>query len=254
MLRETTISTAVPEAPTQLRKGHIPLYVQLADALRRRVRERHRPGDRFATVEQLGSEFGVALVTVRQALAMLEEEGLVDRARGRGTIVLDPPPASGRFHLSTALDDLIESTRDTAPRVLQTALAMPPAELVPPDGELAPAYRFMHRVHAIGGQPYAVLRLYLDDRLYRQLPAARFETDTVVCALKSLKPSPLHSGRQHVAIGRAAADDASWLDVPPDSPVARIRRSFKDRKGTLIYLGDVTYRGDFVSWEMDLDV
>lgn len=254
MLRETSLSTVVPQNETQLRKGHIPLYVQLADALRRRVRERHRPGDRFATVEQLGGEFGVALVTVRQALAILEEEGLVNRARGRGTVVLEPPPASGRFHLSTALDDLIESTRDTTPRILRTTLAMPPAELVPSGGELAPAYRFMHRVHAIGAQPYAVLRLYLDDRLYRQLPAARFETDTVVCALKSLKPSPLHSGRQHVAIGRAAADDASWLQVPRDSPVARIKRSFKDRKGTLIYLGDVVYRGDFVSWEMDLDV
>jgi GntR family transcriptional regulator len=112
----------------------------------------------------------------------------------------------------------------------------------------------MHRVHAIGGQPYAVLRLYLDDRLYRALPPARFETDTVVCALKSLRPSPIRSGRQHVSIGRAAADDASWLEVPHDSPVARIRRYFEDRKGTLIYLGDVVYRGDFVSWEMDLDV
>lgn len=242
------------EVEPQLRKGPIPLYVQLADVLRRRVAERYRADDRLPTVAQLGAEFGVALVTVRQALALLEQEGLIDRARGRGTTVLEAPAAAGRFHLSTALDDLIESTRDTQPRILKTALAMPPRELVPAKGTLAPSYRFMHRVHSIGGQPYAVLRLYLDDRLYRALPPARFRTDTVVCALKTLRPSPIRSGHQHVGIGRAAADDASWLQIPRDSPVARIKRYLQDRKGTLIYLGDVVYRGDFVSWEMDLDV
>lgn len=251
---EPTSPLSTLQAEPQLRKGPIPLYVQLADALRRRVAERYRADDRFPTVAQLGAEFGVALVTVRQALALLEEEGLVSRARGRGTTVLQAPATSGRFHLSTALDDLIESTRDTRPRLLKTALAMPPRDLVPAKGILAPSYRFMHRVHSIADAPYAVLRLYLDDRLYRALPSERFETDTVVCALKTLRPSPIRSGHQHVGIERAAADDASWLQVPPDSPVARIKRYFQDRKGTLIYLGDVVYRGDFVSWEMDLDV
>jgi len=239
---------------TPLRKGPIPLYVQLADVLRRRVAERHGVGDRLPTVVQLAHEFGVALVTVRQALALMEAEGLISSARGRGTIVLDRPSAAGQFHLSTALDDLIVSTRDTRPRILKVELAMPPAELVPAEGTLAPAYRFMHRVHAIGNSTYAVLRLYLDDRLYRALPRSLFEKETVVCALKTLRPSPIKSGHQHVSIGRAAADDASWLEIPPDSPVARIRRHFKDRKGTLIYLAEVIYRGDFVSWEMDLDV
>lgn len=249
--RSTAAATAVTPA---LRKGPIPLYVQLADALRRRVVERYRAGERFPTVEQLATEFAVAHVTVRQALALLEKEGLVERARGRGTTVLEAPVTASRFHLSTSLDELIDSTRDTEPRLLETALAMPPADLVPASGTLAPRYRYMRRVHAIGGQPYAVLRLYVDDRLYRALPAALFERETVVCALKRLRPSPIHSGRQHVTVERVAADDAPWLGVPHDAPVARIRRHFLDRKGTLIYLGDIVYRGDFVSWEMDLDV
>lgn len=244
----------MPGATETLQKGPIPLYVQLAGALRRRVQERYRPGDRFPTVEQLGAEFGVALVTVRQALALLENDGLIDRARGRGTTVLQHPAESGQFHLATRLDDLIESTRDTSPRILRTALEMPPGELVPEGGLLAPAYRFMHRVHAISGRPYAVLRIYVDDRLYRALPPKIFEEETVVCALKRLRPAPIASGSQRVTIGRAPADDASWLEVPVDSPIARIRRWFRDRKETLIYLGEVIYRGDFVCWDMDLDV
>ncbi len=252
--RSAPPATVPLPAASPLRKGPIPLYVQLADVLRRRVAERYRAGERFPTVDQLATEFAVAQVTVRQALALLEDEGLVDRARGRGTIVLEAPAPASRFHLSTSLDELIASTRDTQPRLLETGFAMPPADLVPATGTLAPKYRYMHRVHAIGGEPYAVLRLYVDDRLYRSLPPSQFERETVVCALKRLRPSPIHSGRQHVTVQRAAADDASWLGVSPDAPVARIRRQFLDRKGTLIYLGDIVYRGEFVSWEMDLDV
>lgn len=239
---------------SSLRKGPIPLYVQLADVLRRRAIERYRAGERFPTVQQLATEFAVAQVTVRQAQALLEKEGLLERARGRGTIVLEPPAPPSRFHLSTSLEELVASTRHTEPRILATALAMPPAELVPTVGMLAPKYRFMHRVHAIGGDPYAVLRLYVDERLYRSLPASRFANETVVCALKRLQPSPIHSGRQHVTVQRVAADDATWLGIPHDAPVARIRRHFLNSRGTLIYLGDIVYRGDFVSWDMDLDV
>jgi GntR family transcriptional regulator len=40
--------------------------------------------------------------------------------------------------------------------------------------------------------------------------------------------------------------------VPLNSPVAEVRRVFTSRDRTVIYLGEVTYRGDFVRLEMDL--
>ena len=45
---------------------------------------------------------------------------------------------------------------------------------------------------------------------------------------------------------------ARHLQVPLNSPVAEVRRIFRDADRTVIYLGEVTYRGDFVRIDMDL--
>jgi GntR family transcriptional regulator len=40
--------------------------------------------------------------------------------------------------------------------------------------------------------------------------------------------------------------------VPLNSPVAEVRRVFTTADRTVIYLGEVTYRGDFIRIDMDL--
>lgn len=42
----------------------------------------------------LATEFGVAPLTVRNALAQLEQDGLISREHGRGTFVRDPYASS----------------------------------------------------------------------------------------------------------------------------------------------------------------
>ena len=58
--------------------------------------------------------------------------------------------------------------------------------------------------------------------------------------------------RQTFTIGTADLDVAEVLGVPLGSPVAEVRRVFASADGTVIYLGEVTYRGDFISIDMDL--
>ena len=66
--------------------SRVPRYLQVASALRRRIRDgRWAVGDKIATLEELEREFGVARVTVRQAIDLLQGEGLVKSFQGRGT-------------------------------------------------------------------------------------------------------------------------------------------------------------------------
>ena len=52
--------------------SRVPRYLQVASALRRRIRDAHwAVGDKIATLEELEHEFGVARVTVRQAIDLL---------------------------------------------------------------------------------------------------------------------------------------------------------------------------------------
>ena len=237
-----------------LNKGPIPLYVQLAEVLVRRFDGNYEIGDKLPTVEQLVAEFGVSPVTVRQGMSLLEADGLISRGRGVGTLLLKKPEHRGRIRFNTSLDDLIESTRGTSSRILYNKLELPPEDLYPEFGNPAPAYRRMLRLHSLEGKAYALVDVYLDERLYQLLPEKLFEEETVICALKKLQPPPIASGRQRVRVSRATADAASWLEMSPDSPVAGIRRFLTASEEVVIYMAKVGYRADFVSLDMEFAI
>ena len=230
----------------------IPRYVQLADLLRRRIaRGQWRSGDRVPTLEQLTREFDVARVTVRQAVDVLSREGLLSAQQGRGTFVTGTPPRARGLRLQTSLADLAEVYRDDRPRLtlIEEAVAAPPLEAA--DGAPAPRYRFMRRVHSRDGVSYCVISIYLDERVFRKA-AARFRRETVIPVLMELPGVRIARAGQTLAIGAADVEAATHLGVPVNSPVAEVRRVCVDAAGTVIYLGLVTYRGDYVRLEMDL--
>lgn len=65
-----------------------PAYRQVADQLRMRIEsEQVAPGAQLSTHRALADEFGVAVETVKRALALLRDEGLVVARQGKGTFV-----------------------------------------------------------------------------------------------------------------------------------------------------------------------
>ena len=69
-----------------------PKYLQVADVLRKEIAEGvFRDGQTLMTEEELRFRFNVSRQTIRQAIALLEEDGLVDRRRGSGTYVRHGP-------------------------------------------------------------------------------------------------------------------------------------------------------------------
>ena len=65
-----------------------PKYLMVAETLRREIAEGvFQDGDKLMTEETMRMRFDVSRQTVRQAIALLEEDGLVDRQRGSGTYV-----------------------------------------------------------------------------------------------------------------------------------------------------------------------
>ena len=72
------------------RESQVPLYHQVANDLRGQIAAgRWQPGDRIPPEPQLIELYGASRVTVRQALALLTQEGLLSRSSGRGTFVRD---------------------------------------------------------------------------------------------------------------------------------------------------------------------
>lgn len=63
----------------------LPLAVQVANLLRERLREEYPDMGRLPGEIELAAELGVSRATVRQGLAILEQEGAVLRLQGNGT-------------------------------------------------------------------------------------------------------------------------------------------------------------------------
>ncbi len=75
----------------QLLATRVPRYCRIAETLRERIREGVLPpGRRLDNQRRLAREFGVTLMTLRQALDVLEREKLIARRHGLGTFVASP--------------------------------------------------------------------------------------------------------------------------------------------------------------------
>jgi GntR family transcriptional regulator len=83
-----------------LRKSTTPLYHQLRELITEKIESGEwEPGRRLPTEYELMAEFGVSRATVRQAMQMLENQGLIEREQGRGTFVGRPKVANDLLSL-----------------------------------------------------------------------------------------------------------------------------------------------------------
>lgn len=229
-----------------------PLYAQVADALRERIVKGIWPiGAQIPTLPELAREFGVGLITVRQAVQLLKNEKLVAPEQGRGTFVRDKPQTHPKMRVETSLHGLADLYRKLAPRVLPLEEGIATPRLEADDGLPAPRYRFLRRVHASDRQATSVISAYLDERIFKLAPK-RFRRELIIPVLMDLESVKIGSARQILTIGTAGAEAASVLNIAVSAPVAEVRRVFCDPEGTVIYLGELTYRGDFIRVDMDL--
>jgi DNA-binding GntR family transcriptional regulator len=68
------------------------IYVQLADDLAARIERGEYPvGSRLPSEAELAEHYGTAKMTVRRALEVLRERGLVRTLHGRGSVVVTTP-------------------------------------------------------------------------------------------------------------------------------------------------------------------
>lgn len=116
------------------RRSRTPLYAQIVEKLRYQIISGvYPPETQLPSETTLTKDFGVSRITVRQALAELEDTGFIYKHQGRGTFV------SGthvRQQLSSGAQTIVEALRQQG---IEPSIRVVSLEHVAPDEEVASA-------------------------------------------------------------------------------------------------------------------
>ena len=209
---------------------------------------RFTTGDRLPTEAQLAGRFGVNRHTVRRALAVMAEEGLVHSRRGSGVFVAATPTdyAIGRrvrFHQNIAA-----SGRNPTKRVLSVitqAAGAPEAEAL----QLAPgtAVHVYDGLSLADGQPVALFQSTFPAARLLGLPAALESTSSVTEALAACGVPDYTRISTRITAKEANATQALHLQIAEGAPILRTVSINADPDGVPVEFGRTWFAGDRVT-------
>ncbi|WP_175597288.1 GntR family transcriptional regulator [Peristeroidobacter soli] len=237
----------------QLGRSAVARYIQLATLFRRRIESGvWASGSQIPTIDELVVECGVARATVRQALGLLEEEGLIARHRAKGTFVLERPREGFWCEVTTDWNGLLISRADATIKVIGDRIVEAPPHVPHPIGELCPSYRHLRRQHWRNNQPFLIADVYIDAALAKKLPKAAFTTQTAMRMAANLPGVEVTDARQTLTVGGADMETAEALEVAINAPIAHVHRSVVDQNKRLVLIASGIYRGDVIKVDVKL--
>jgi GntR family transcriptional regulator len=244
-------SSKAKKTPRKDALSRIPRYLQVATALRQRIHSgQWAVGGKIATLEQLEHEFRVARVTIRQAVDLLQQEGLLKSEQGRGTFVTRSQAPVRWVQLATDWDALMAPIKDNTLQHLPIETGYPP-RIEAGEGTPAASYDQIYSLQLREEQPYALARVYVAKDIYDKAPEA-FQKQVALGVLADIKGIKIAHAHQTLQVGCADVHAAVHLRLPFGAPVVEVHCIVTDVDDRVIYVGDIVYRGDVVRMKIEL--
>lgn len=232
-----------------------PLYMQAAGQIRLKIEKGEwAPGGQLPVIEELQAEFGLSRSTIREALDMLEVEGLIERHRGRGTFVRSTLPERRSHVLPTRWNDLVAGLQTLRPEMIAPIAEEDGAALrtLLAGTATGPYVRFQ-RVHRRGAEPYCLIDIHLRKDVFNA-DAESFTRDPVVLVLAKRHPELVAGVRQRVTFSNADERTARALGIALGAPVVEILRTMTDPDETVVSHTYARYPGEYVRLDFDFDL
>jgi len=237
-----------------LDRGPTPLYYQIKNILKSRILSNELRGNgRLPTEAELCIEYNVSRVTVRQALSELMKDGLIYRARGKGTFVTEGVELK-RPELRGSIDNLIAAAEGTRIQVLSYQEIYPPPDIAKIFQVKKTEKVFqLDLVRSISKGPLGYSFIYLPFTLGKAIsPGELKETTEIITFVEEKLKAKAHRAKQTFDVGVADKVLAESLSVKPKTPLLVIKRNYYTRKGSLMFVAISYFRPDLYKYEIDL--
>lgn len=216
-----------------------PRYRAIAADLAAKIHAgQYAPGAALPAQRELSTAYGVTLMTLRQALRQLSDEGLIVQQAGRGTFVSPPHLAYRLGSLRSLADDLREQGHEVRTTVVAQAVGTPPA---PVAAQLGSSALRLERVREFAGRPSVHQVSWV--RFASRLRDVDFSGIALYAALADIG----------VAVARASetirpdvldSTSSRYLEKPPGTPVFVSDRVTFALDGTAVVADRAVILGD----------
>jgi GntR family transcriptional regulator len=239
------VSTRIGRTGYRGRRSHDPAYLHIANVIADRIGAgTYRLEDQLPTETQLRAEFGVSPMTVRRAISILLDRGLVTTTQGKGTFVRALDMGEAVFRLQEITDMWVgDGSVDV---VLLQASIIPATDRVAAmlDRPLGSPTVFIRRLIQRREVPliYQIEYVLYDER--RPLVEAQLQITSLDGLLRSSEGRGIPSGQLTIQAVSLGAEEASFLGVTEGSPAFCLEHLFRDFDGQRVSWGVYLCRGD----------
>ena len=217
----------MPQNPATQPPGSLPIYVQITELLVRDIAAgRLIDGEKLPPERDMAEELGIAVGTLRKALAELQNRGLLERVQGSGNYVRaisDPKSVYALFRL-----ELLGGGGLPTAEILTIDRLEKPAEL-PAFGRSGEAHR-IRRLRRLSGKPAALEEIWLDGS-YVEAIDREAVSESLYLFYRTKLQLWIARAEDQIGLDRVPDWAPSIFGQAPGTPVAHIQRISQDQEG-----------------------
>ncbi|MEW5719411.1 MAG: GntR family transcriptional regulator [Chloroflexota bacterium] len=213
------------------RESFEPAYAQLANILRHQVATGvFQPGDQLPSESQLVDRYDISPMTVRRAINLLSDRGVISTAQGRGCFVRGVELGAATFGLKE-LADLFGDKGQTQVKLLEARVTTAD-ERIARKLNIAPGHRvvYIRRLLMIENQPAFYHREHVVYDPTRPVVEAEMEVTSLQGLFTGVGETLLKRGELGIEATILNADEAALLGVAAPAAAFCIEHLFYDLK------------------------
>ena len=224
----------------------LPRYHRIAESLRERIRGGEwAAGAPLPNQRRLARDFGVTLMTLRQALELLERDHLITRRHGLGTFVAAPTIDYEILKLRRFAGELSAQGESVSTRVLDARPAVTDRRASAALG-LPPRARMVmvERLRLVDDHPMSLQRSFLPSRIGEQVLTSDLAETPLSQVLEFKLGVVVVRAREAVSAVRLAPREAHELACAPGAAAFESERVSFDAAGKPVVFDRVFIPGD----------
>jgi GntR family transcriptional regulator len=221
-----------------------PVHLCIRDDLRARIGSGEwGAGQRLPSETDLAAWYGVARMTIRQAVGALAAEGVLVRRQGLGTFVADPMATRRGSYLRSYTAEVRGQGHEVRTRLIRAAIEQPPAAVRAALhlGEATIAI-LVRRLRIVDGLPTLLQTSWLPYSRFAGLESEPLLDGSLYAMLEGPYGVRMARASQQVSATAADESEAGPLGLRPRDPVLRIVRTVYDDSSLAIEQATGTMR------------